>query len=227
MLLVPFTLGTFSGTPSWLSLLLLTCWLAAYLTSYFTLRWVRTRGLRHRGLRYRNPAIGYGVVFSLSGSCLALLEPWLALAALSFVPFEAVAATLSLRGRERSVAAGIASATAASLMAPVAYWLADGADQSLAVALLVVTWLALTGSVLHVKSTIRERDNPRYRTASILFHALALVVALLIDPLLVIPFGFLLVRSVAVPQHGWRPAQIGAVEIVGSLLVVAASLIAV
>ena len=59
-------------------------------------------------------------------------------------------------------------------------------------------------------------------SASIAFHVVALwPLAVWIDPLLAIPFGFLLVRAVAVPQHGWRPAQIGAVEIVGSLLVLA------
>ena len=226
MLLVPFALGTFTGTPAWRSLLLLIAWLAAYLTSYFTLRWWKTRRLRHRGLRYRRPAIAYGTVFSLSAAGLVLLDPWLLIAALAVVPFEAIAVTASLRGRERSVAAGIASATAASLMAPVAYRFADGDDRSVAGALLIVSWLALAGSVLHVKSTIRERDNPRFRTASIAFHFLALIVALWIEPLLALPFGFLLIRSVVVPQHGWRPGRIGAVEIVGSLLVVAVTLVA-
>ncbi|MCZ3387733.1 MAG: hypothetical protein LH645_01125 [Actinomycetia bacterium] len=86
--------------------------------------------------------------------------------------------------------------------------------------------MALTGSVLHVKSTIRERDNPRYRTASIAFHSVGLVVALWIDPLLALPFGFLLIRAVVVPQHGWRPTRIGAVEILGSLIVLAVAIVA-
>ncbi|MCZ3387732.1 MAG: YwiC-like family protein [Actinomycetia bacterium] len=102
LLLVPFVLGTLSGTPSWRSLLLLIAWLTAYLTSYFALRWWKTRRLQHRGLRYRRPAIVYGTLFALSGAGLALLQPWLVIAALAFVPFEAIAAALSLQGRERS-----------------------------------------------------------------------------------------------------------------------------
>jgi hypothetical protein len=112
-------------------------------------------------------------------------------------------------------------------MAPVAYRFAEGDDRSLALTLFAVSLLAFTGSVLHVKSTIRERDNPKYRFTSIAFHAAALAVAAWIEPLLAIPFGFLLIRAVVVPQHGWRPARIGAVEIVGSLLVLAVPLIAV
>ncbi len=74
MLLVPFALGTFSATPSWWSLLLLTAWLAAYLTSYFALRWWKTRKLAHRGRRFRAPAIGYATLLLVSGSVLVVLR---------------------------------------------------------------------------------------------------------------------------------------------------------
>ena len=226
MLIVPFALGTFSATPSLLSLLLLVAWLAAYLTSYFALRWWKTRKLAHRGLRFRAPTLVYGTLLSVAGATLVVIEPWLLVAALGFLPLESAAIALALSGRERSLTAGVASATAASLMAPVAYRTADGDDWTLAFALLAVSWLALTGSVLHVKSTIRERNDPRYRAASIAFHSVALLIATWIEPFLAIAFGFLLIRAVVVPRHGWRPAQIGAVEIVGSLLFVAVALFA-
>ena len=103
----PFPLGTFSATPSWLSLLLLVAWLAAYLTSYFALRWCKTRTLRasrsslpHPRARLRSRARASPVLHWSS------LEPWLLAAALAFVPFEAVAAALALQGKERSLAAG-------------------------------------------------------------------------------------------------------------------------
>jgi len=226
MLLVPFALGPFAATPTWSSLLLLVAWLSAYLASYFALRWWKTRTLAHRGRRFQAPALGYAAVLTVSGAALVAIEPWLLAAALAFVPFEAAAVGLALHGKERSLIAGISSATAASLMAPVAYHLAGGDDQSLAFALFGVSWLAFTGTVLHVKSTIRERDNPRSRVASIAFHVVALGAATWIDPVLAIPFGFLLLRAVLVPQHGWRPAQIGAVEIIGSLLVLTVPLLA-
>jgi hypothetical protein len=61
--------------------------------------------------------------------------------------------------------------------------------------------------------------------ASIAFHAVALAIATMIEPLLALPFGFLLIRAVVVPPRRWRPARIGAVEIVGSLLVAAATVV--
>lgn len=225
MLLVPFILGTFSATPSWRSLLLLVAWLAAYLTSYFALRWQKTRRLRHGGVRFRTPMLVYAAVLATSGAALVASEPWLLAAALAFLPFELLAAVLALRGRERSLVSGLASATAASLMAPVSYRIADGDDRQLALLLFTVSWLALAGAVLHVKSCIRERDDRRYRWASISFHVVALGLAAWTAPWLALPFGYLLIRAVGVPQHGWRPARIGAAEIVGSLLVVVTALI--
>ncbi len=220
LLLVPYLVGTLAGQPSWWSLVLLVAWLAAYLTTYFTLRWWKTRRLRHRGSRFRVPALMYASVLTVTGAVLVAWRPWLLGAALAFVPFEAVAATQSVRGKERSWVAGIASATAASLMSPLAYWVASGNRVGLASELFIVTWLALVGSVLHVKSTIRERDNVEARRASIAFHIVALVIGVLINPLLSVSFGFLLARATVVPQRGWRPAQIGTVEIIGSALVV-------
>lgn len=226
MLLVPFLLGTFSATPSWWSLLLLVAWLASYLTSYFAVRWLKTRHLRHRGVRFRKPMLGYAAVLAAAGAALAVANPWLLAAALAFVPFELVALFLAMKGKERSWVAGVASATAASLMAPVSYRLAEGEDTQLALGLFIVSWLSLAGAVLHVKSTIRERDDRRYRWASIAFHVVALALAAWIEPWLALPFGYLLLRSVAVPQHGWRPGRIGIVEIIGSVLVLVTALVA-
>jgi hypothetical protein len=225
MLLLPFLMGTFVGSPSWVSALLLVAWFTAYLASYYTLRLLKTRHLSHRGARFRTPAVVYATVFATSGLLLVAMQPWLILAAIAFIPFEAVAALLALRGYERSWVAGIASATAASLMAPVAYHVADGTKLSLAVSVGAVSWLALVGTVLHVKSTIRERADRRFRQVSIGFHAVALAVATAIDPYLAIAFGFLLLRAVLVPRQGWRPARIGAVEGVGSILVLVVALL--
>ena len=226
MLLVPFLLGTLSAAPSWWSLLLLITWLTAYLASYFAVRWLKTRRLSHRGARFRTPALAYAGVFAVGGTVLAAADPWLLLAAAAMAPFEAVAVAFALRGDERSWVAGAASATAASLMAPVSYAVAGGDDRTLGATLLVICWMAFVGAVLHVKSTIRERDDARYRWASIGFHTAALVVAALISPLLLVPFGYLLARAVLVPRQGWRPARIGAVEIVGAVLVLVVPLIA-
>ena len=227
MLLVPFLLGTFAAEPYWLSGILLVAWLSAYGATYFALRWYRTRHLRHRGRRFRTPALTYGTLLAVTGGIVAWQQPWVLAAVWFFVPFESVSAWYALRGDERSWVAGLASATAASLMAPVAYHVADGGQTSVAAVLFVVSWLAFCGAVLHVKSTIRERDDPRYRRASIAFHAVAALIAGVLDPWLLIPFGFLLGRAVAVPQHGWRPARIGAVEIVGSVLVLVVTLLVV
>jgi hypothetical protein len=225
MLLVPFLMGTFSASPQPASVLLLGAWLASYLASYYVIKWLRTRNLPHRGRRFRKPAIVYSATLCVLGLAAAFVQPWLIVAAAAFAALESIAVALAIAGNPRSTVAGLASATAASLMAPVAYRFAGGLTASVALDLFAVSWLAFVGSLLHVKSTIRERDNLRFRQGSIAFHIGALVAATAIDPGLAIPFGFLLLRSVAVPRHGWRPARIGAVELVGSVLVLGAALV--
>lgn len=227
MLLVPFLLGTFVAGPDWVSWVLLVAWLAAYGTSYFALRWYRTRTLRHKGRRFRAPAIGYGCVLAGAGLVVIWQQPWVLAAVWLFVPFEVVAAWYALRGDERAWVAGVASATAASLMSPLSYRVAGGDQTSVSLLLFAVCWFAFVGAVLHVKSTIRERDDPRYRRASVAFHVVAASVVAILEPWLLVPFGFLLFRAVAVPQHGWRPARIGAVEVAGSLLVLVVTLLVV
>jgi hypothetical protein len=65
---------------------------------------------------------------------------------------------------------------------------------------------------------IREADDRRWAIASRIYHVLALWMAL-ISPWLLLPFGAAAIRAFAVPP-GSRPAVIGAVEIVVSVLIV-------
>ena len=81
-----------------------------------------------------------------------------------------------------------------------------------------------TGSVLHVKSLIRGAGDRRWAIASRVFHILALGLGLL-SAWLLVPFGAAAVRSFVVPQ-GTRPAVVGAVETVISVLVVVATVAA-
>ena len=86
--------------------------------------------------------------------------------------------------------------------------------------------VALTGSVLHVKSLIRERGRPRFAAGSRAFAvAGAALVALAVlrtegSIVAVLPFLALVARAWLVRGRGWRPAAIGMVELAGLVLVV-------
>lgn len=83
----------------------------------------------------------------------------------------------------------------------------------------------LAGSVIHVKSLLREADDRRWHLLDVVWHAAVLVAAALVDPWWVLGFGPALVRAVAM-RPGLRPGVIGGVEAVVAVMVVVAALLA-
>ena len=73
--------------------------------------------------------------------------------------------------------------------------------------------------MIHVKSLIRKARDPRWHLASVVYHGIALVAMSLVTWWLLVPFGVAMVRTL-VMKPGLRPATIGAVEILISVLVV-------
>jgi ABC-type proline/glycine betaine transport system permease subunit len=76
--------------------------------------------------------------------------------------------------------------------------------------------------VLHVKALIRERGNPRYRWASLVYHGLAFVASLWFGVALAVVFGLLAVRAWVLAGRTLRPGVLGIVEIVASLALLGA-----
>jgi hypothetical protein len=95
------------------------------------------------------------------------------------------------------------------------------APASLAVGTVAVG-VELFGSVLAVKSVLRQAGNARFRAACIGYHVAAFALASCVDPVWLLAFAPALARSLLL-RPGMRPAAIGAVEaVVACLLVVAA-----
>ncbi|HVE27268.1 MAG TPA: hypothetical protein VNC22_17800 [Sporichthya sp.] len=90
----------------------------------------------------------------------------------------------------------------------------------------------LVASTLHVKSLIRERRNPAYTRAALVF-ALACIPAVALLALatgqpwwLAVPFVALAGRAVFGHQPTWRPGRIGMIERTGFVLVALTALLA-
>ena len=222
MLLVPFALGTTLGGWTWAAGLLLAAWLLAYLDSYYVSQYLRA----NRKQRFLAPIRVYTLLLVPVAGILLYLQPWLAIAALAFVPFSLVTAYYSHAGRPRALPSGLASVTQACLMAPLAYAFGGGDDGAVAASVFAVTWLYFIGVLLYVKTVIRERGDPTYLRVSIAFHLVALAAALWINPWFALPFALYLTRALVIPQRTLRPGQIGAIEIVNSILLVVTVLLA-
>lgn len=232
MLIVPFAVGALDGGPTWRHLLLLLAWLTGYFAFFAAGLWLRSRGKR----RYWPPVRSYGVLTVVLGLVVIAVEPDLLRWAVVFIPLLAISLWCSWRRADRTLLNDGVTVLAACLMTVVAAgfgerigapgtsgsaglaWL-PGADQGRTWLLAGLLLAYFAGTVLYVKTMIRDRgDVGRYRL-SVTYHVTACLPAALASP----PFGVLFValalRAAIVPKRwpGVTPARIGIGEIVASL----------
>ncbi|WP_288797370.1 YwiC-like family protein [uncultured Arsenicicoccus sp.] len=197
MLVVPAVTGTVLLVRDhgwrWVALPVLAITVVGYFLLNAVTLWLKAR----RKPRYRPPVRAYAVACCLLGLAVLALGPglagWLVVAA----PLLAVALVLAARRRDRATLSGLVTVAAACLVTPV-LWSAGlpsspplGAVAAVADAVThrpeevrvpaFVTLLQLAyffGTVVYVKTMIRERGDRRWFVASVTYHA-AMTVALL------------------------------------------------
>ena len=240
MLLLPFAVGTARGVQDLgfrpVTVALGALWLVGYLAYAAAGLWLKSR----RRARYARPFVTYSVAAAALGVVVLVLDPALALWAPAFLPFLALGLWASARRTERSVAAGAALTVAASLMTVVAYvacrppgtgvGVAGAPTPVLLVAALLLAYLF--GTVLYVKTMIRERGVRAYVVASVAYHAAvtagAAVLAVAHDPSWWWATAFLAaatVRAAVLAGRPLSPRTVGVGEIVASLVLCAVALV--
>lgn len=238
MLLLPFVVGTVRGVQDTgfrpVTVALGALWLVGYLAYFAAGLWLKSR----RRSRYRRPMLTYAAVAAVLGVVVLVLDPALALWAPAFVPFLALGLWASAQRTERSVAAGGAMTVAASLMTVVAYAACRSSGAS-APAVPAAVWLVaalllayLFGTVLYVKTMIRERGVRSYVVASVAYHAAATVaaaaVAVVHDPSWWWATVFLsaaTVRAAVLPGRPLSPKAVGVGEIAATVLLLVVALV--
>jgi YwiC-like protein len=235
-LVVPLLLGFVVAGWSGPAALFALAWVLAYPASYYcgraaAVRWRRGSWTRLAKREMRD-AVPWMVLATIPSLALLVLRPWLFWVGAVLGVLWAVSVWLSRTGHERGAGNDLLLVAQASLAVPLMWGIAtDTPDLGLGDPAAADAWTAaficlvfFTGSVLHVKSLIREADDRRWAVASRVFHVAALWMGL-ISPWLLLPFGAAAVRAFAVPP-GSRPAVIGAVETVVSVLVVVGAALA-
>ncbi len=221
MLLVPYLAGLLTAGFAWPDLPLLVAWIAGYLLSYYALLAVKTRRLG----KFRPQVLVYGGTALAAGATVLLARPEL----LAFAPVFAVALLVNglfaARRDDRALLNGLVSVAAATLILPVVAVVAGESPWSTN-EVAAVTFLYFAGTVLFVKSCIRERDNAGLYAMSAGFHVGAAVVAAWLNPVYAVPFTWYLVRAVVLRRRQYSAKQIGIVEIASSALLLAAAAIA-
>ena len=233
-LIVPLILGACLGAATWLGLVFAITWVTAYPVSYFGGRGLLMRIRRgtftaKTRTEFRH-ALPWAIVTVVGAVTLVLARPWIVVPGAGVAAIWSISLWLTWIGRERGITNDLLLTVLASIAAPFMWAVAN--DEPRIGAIPQTMWLAallcllfFAGSVLHIKSLIREADDRRWHWASVGFHAMALVIAVAISWWLAIPFVAALARTILI-RPGLRPGQLGAVETVVSVLLVVCTVLA-
>jgi hypothetical protein len=231
MLAVPLLLGIAASRPDIGQLPLAGAAVSGYLAMTSAQGWLRGR----QQSRYRLPLVVYATAFLACAAILALLRPSVLAAALVLLPAGVLILAISRLRHPRSLLVALLEVLVALVLVPTA---ASAADPSATVAPMthevakatLVAGIYLAGSVLVVRSVIRERERPWFAIGSVAAHLLALPVTLfLISWPYGVLVGLLALRAALVPlARRWllgrgrqlRPVQVGMVELACAIGVV-------
>lgn len=234
MLALPVVVGWIlrsrDGTPAAPQLVpIVACWAVGYLAFNAAVAWLKAPTRRRPAAR--RPLIVYALVTVACGLLsLVLVGPELLGWVVPFGPLVGAALVLAGTRRERSLASGALTVAAASLMVLVTRFITpDGLLGSLGTDAgtdaLVLTGLVfgyLFGTVLHVKSMIRERGRTGWVAISVVWHlaitlATGLAVLGALAPAWCALFALTTVRAWLLPaiaaRRTVRPLIVGLVEI--------------
>lgn len=258
--------GTEYGRPTVAAFWLLACWVLCYCVQFTVARWLKSGFAR----RYRGPALVYCVALAALGVPFVVLHPGVLAWAPAFAALAVASFVAAYRRRERSLWSNGVAVAASSLMPSLTFAYgtlgtgahgtsalgmgAYGTDVASAIPPLSTVGTALFlyfvvtqfGSVLFVKTMIRERGNRTYLVASWIWHAAFVAWSVFVSgpgralgltdstlaakagPWLVVVAMLLLVRAVVLPLlarfRPIRPLATGAVESVSSIVAFAGSL---
>jgi hypothetical protein len=217
MLATPLLVGMLAARPVWAHLLLGAFWFVGYFAFFAAGLWLKAPPRRRP--RVVRPMATYAVGSALLGGLTLAVAPGLIRWVPLFVVPMAIGLWSSWKRDERSLLSGIATTAGSCLMTLVAYDLAGGRDWERAWILAGVLAAYFVGTVLYVKTMIRERDEPAYHWLSMLFHAFATVAMVPVGSALVLVFAALAVRAAIMPAFRASPKAVGIGEIAATLAV--------
>jgi hypothetical protein len=229
MLALPLLLGVAASRPGTWQLVLAGVALSGYLTSATLQTWSRAR----RAPEYRRPILVYGVAFAILGLMLVIAFPSIVLTLIVAFPAALVVFQGARPGTRRDLANSVAQVAQAIVLVPAAAYVSGEFDLGRVLPYSAVAAAYLLGTILVVRSVLRERGNVAFSALSVGFHAAVTMLALAMLP---VGYGLLAaglaVRSIALPvvqqarasgARPLRPIHVGLVEIVASLAIVGVS----
>jgi hypothetical protein len=223
MLASPFLVGTLASHPRWVHLPLVVLWFVGYFAFYATGLWLKAS----RRARYFPPVRAYAIATIPFAVLVLVMRPDLVRWAPLFAPLLLLGLWLASRRRDRSMPSGLATIVAACLMTVVAYDAGDGDNWQRAWTLTAVLVAYFVGTLVYVKTMIRERDNRDFYRLSVGYHAVVALAMVWVSWWLAGLFAAIAVRAAVLPGRGLSPKQVGIGEIVVNVAVVLVALVVV
>lgn len=245
MLFLPLLAGAIAGLTStdhrgdprmWLLLLSIACaWVLGYFCFFACGLWFKARNAARKA-SYLRPTLVYGCAAAAAAATALIVDPQLLVWAIFFAPLVAVAMWEVYKNRPRSMASGVSTTVASSLMFPVMISATDSpwvAATPYPVITTIVIALYFIGTVFYIKSIIRKKGNLAFYRNSIIYQSLAFLFvaisslwmmtylwfSIVSGVLAIIVMALSLVRAVLVPQwaaknpQAWTPRKAGLREI--------------
>ncbi|GAA4389097.1 YwiC-like family protein [Ornithinibacter aureus] len=223
MLATPLAVGILASGPAWVHMPLTAFWFLGYFAFFAAGLWLKAPPRRRPALV--PPLHTYAVASAAFGALTLALDPGLLRWAPLFVAPTAIGLVASARRDERSLWSGLATSIGSSLMVLVAYDAGSGTDWERAWLLTGILAAYFAGTVLYVKTMIRERGDERFHWLSALAHGAATVAMTGVDPWLVLVFALLTIRAAALPAYRLSPKAVGIGEVVATVVVATTALL--
>jgi hypothetical protein len=234
-LIVPVLCGFAIAGASPAGWLFLAAWVCAYPVGYYLGRALTARARRgswsRLARRERSRAIPWAGLTAALGLSLVLTRPWLLAAAGLLAVLWGLGLGIAARRGERSMANDLMLVAQATVALPLTVAVVAGPSgltrdlvgPTLQATVIVAAYLA--GSVLHVKSLLREAGNARFHRMNVAWHGVLVVGCGLVNAWWLVGVIPALARAILL-RPGLRPGVIGGVEALVAVLVVVAAFLA-
>ncbi|GAX91390.1 YwiC-like family protein [Effusibacillus lacus] len=169
MLFAPLLVGMFAGGLAASHVLLVLSMLGVYLASYPLIQWFKNP---KRNAHLRGWILGYGAASAVLGLPLVYLYPKLVWLALPAAVVLMINIGFAVRKQERHILNDLVAISGLSLGGVAAYYVSTNGFDLTSGVIWLSCFLVFTGSVLHVKSLIREKGNRTIKAAANIYHVL-------------------------------------------------------
>lgn len=173
-------------------------WMVGYFAFFAATLWLKSRFKP----AYVPALVTYSTAAGLLGVVLLVLAPWWLPWVLAFAPLCGFALWLAWQRRERDVVSGLATIAAACLLP-----LVMAGPELVSIALALLCFGYFFGTVLYVKTVIRERGKPGWVAASVAWHAACAVAVVWVPAPL--PTGWLVAFFVVITLRAFLVPALG------------------